>query len=278
MALGFAKANPCVSGLPGPGAIGDHMAKAVKKEAETAEIKVIPLRRATVKLRIIGTTGLFQNRMSNKVKQGLLAGTRKKSKAERLDIKHDPRAEFRSSMEWMHAGPTALGLRVVAIKAAMCTAALETPGLTKTSAQRLLFMPGDLTPLYGTPKLRLDVVRSADISRTPDVRSRAYLPKWGAEIDISFIVPQLSVASVVNMLCNAGVLIGVGDYRQEKGKGAFGSFRVLGEGEKDKEWDDLVKNHGRRVQEKAIKSPEYADSDTTDLMDFLDREVTRRAA
>lgn len=139
-------------------------------------------------------------------------------------------------------------------------------------------MPGDLTPLYGTPKLRLDVVRSADINRTPDVRSRAYLPKWGAEIDISFITPQLGIASVVSLLCNAGILVGVGDFRQEKGKGAFGSFRVLGEGEKDAEWDDLVKNHGRRAQEAAIKSPQYADRDTEDLMEFYDQEVQRRAA
>lgn len=253
------------------------MAKAVKS-VDVAEIKITPLRRASAKLRIIGTTGLFQNRMSSKVKQGLLVGTRKKGKADRVEIKHDPVREYRDSMEILPNGPTSLGLRVVAVKGAMCTAALETPGLTKTSAQRLLFMPGDFTPLYGTPTLRLDVVRSADINRTPDVRSRAFLPKWGAEIDIQFITPQLGVASVVSLLCNAGVLIGVGDYRQEKGKGAFGSFRVLGEGEKDPEWDDLVKNHGRKSQEAAIKSPQFADRDTEDLMEFFASEVQRRAA
>lgn len=252
------------------------MAKA--KSVETEEIKIVPLRRASAKLRIIGTTGLFQNRMSNKVMQGLLVGTKKKSRAERVEIKHDPVKEYRDSMEIAPGGPTALGLRVVAVKAAMCTAALETPGLTKTSAQRLLFMPGDLTSLYGVPKLRLDVVRSADINRTPDVRSRAYLPKWGAEIEIHFITPQLGISSVVSLLCNAGVLIGVGDFRQEKGKGAFGSFRVLGEGEKDAEWDDLVKHHGRKAQEAAIKNPQYADKDTADLMEFFASEVKRRAA
>ena len=35
-----------------------------KATVETAEIKVQPLKRATAKLRIIGTTALFQNRMS----------------------------------------------------------------------------------------------------------------------------------------------------------------------------------------------------------------------
>lgn len=253
------------------------MAKA-PKTTETAEIQITPLKRGSVKLRIIGTQPLFQNRMANKVKEGLLVGTRKKTKAERQEIKHDPLLEFRSSAEIVQGGPTALGLRVVAVKAAMCTAALETAGITKTSAQRLLFMPGDFVPLYGTPQLRMDVVRSADINRTPDVRSRAFLPKWGAEIEIHYIVPQLSVTSVVTLLCNAGVLIGVGDFRQEKGKGGFGSFRVLGEGEKDAEWDDLVKNHGRKAQEPALDDPDYADRDTEDLMRFYAGEVSRRAA
>lgn len=248
------------------------------KTTETAEIQITPLKRGSVKLRIIGTQPLFQNRMANKVKEGLLVGTRKKTKAERQEIKHDPLSEFRNSAEIVTDGPTALGLRVVAVKAAMCTAALETAGITKTSAQRLLFMPGDFVPLYGTPQLRMDVVRSADINRTPDVRTRAFLPRWGAEIEINYIVPQLSVTGVVTLLCNAGVLIGVGDFRQEKGKGGFGSFRVLGEGEKDAEWDDLVKNHGRQSQEAALSDPEYADRDTADLMEFYTGEVKRRAA
>lgn len=248
------------------------------KKSETTEVTVAPLKRATVKLRIIGVTPMFQNRMAAKVKSYLLTGGQKKTKADKAGIKHDPLAEFRDSAEILPNGPTALGLRVVAVKAAMCTAALETPGLTKTSTQRLLFMPGDHVPLYGIPQLRMDVVRSADINRTPDIRSRCYLPKWGAEIEINFITPQLSVQSVVSLLCNAGVLVGVGDFRQEKGKGAFGSFRVLGEGEEDAEWDDLVRNHGRMTQQAALADPEYANTDTQDLMEHFASEVKRRAA
>lgn len=153
------------------------------KQIET-EIVVPELRRGVVRLRIIGQTPMFQNRMAAKAKQQLLVGGRKKTAADRAQIKHHPIAEFRDSLERIGDGPTALGLRVVAMKAAMCTAAIETAGITKTSAQRLLFMPGELAALYGTPQLRMDIVRSADINRTPDVRTRAFLPKWGAEIEI----------------------------------------------------------------------------------------------
>ena len=248
------------------------------KNTGTAEINVTPLKRASARLRIIGTTPMFQNRMAEKAKRIILVGGGKKTGAEKKEIKHNPIEEFRSSAEMMLGGPTALGLRVVAVKAAMCTAALETAGLTKSGAQRLLFMPGDLTPLYGIPQLRMDVVRSADINRTPDVRTRCFLPKWGAEIEIQYIVPQLSAQSVVSLLCNAGVLVGVGDFRQEKGKGSFGAFRVLGEDEQDDEWDELTKYHGRMAQLAAIEHPEYADRDTHDLMEFYHGEVKRRAA
>lgn len=220
---------------------------------------------------------MYQNRIPNKVKEGLLVGTRKKTKAERAGIKHIPVEEFRNSMEQVNEGKTALGVRVIAIKGAMCTAAVETAGLTKAGTQRLLFMPGDLVPLWGTPQLKCDIVRMADISKTPDIRTRAYLPKWGAEINIKYISPQLNANNVYALLSNAGVLIGIGDYRQEKGKGAYGSFRVIHADQQDDEWDDLIANHGRAAQVNAIENPEYADRDTEDLMSFYSEEVLRRA-
>lgn len=249
---------------------------ATKKATESIQVQQVKLER--IKVRIIGTTPLFQNRMSNKVKQSLLVGSKRKTAAEKAAIKHDPMTEYRDSAETLPNGPTALGMRVVAIKSAMCDAAIETAGLTKAGTQRLIFMPGDHVPLYGTPQLRMDVVRSADMNKTPDVRSRAYLPKWGCEVEIQYVRPQLSASAIVTLLVNAGVLIGLGDYRQQKGKGAFGSFRVIGEGEDDAEWNELTKNHGRIKQLAALAKPTLADDETADLMAFYAEERARRSA
>jgi hypothetical protein len=250
-----------------------------KTSADDGPIAVRELKRERILVRILGDTPLFQNRMSAKVKQGLLVGSRRKTKAERLELKHDPIQEFRDSAEIVAGGPTALGLRVTAIKSAMCAAAIETAGVTKASCQRLLFMPGDHCLLYGVPQLRMDVTRSADIARTPDVRTRAFLPKWGAAIDIHFVSPQLSGHSVASLLQNAGIAIGVGDFRQEKGKGAFGSFHVFnGSDEDEAAWNDLVNNHGREQQEAALANPEPADDETCELLDFFLGEQRRRAA
>lgn len=247
------------------------------KKAET-EISVPMLRQATTRLRIIGTMPLYQNRMSAKAKQTLFVGGKRKTAAEKVAIKHNPLAEFRDAAEQVKLPETALGIRVVAVKGAMCSAALETPGITKSSAYRLLSMPGEHYALYGIPKLRLDVVRSADVAKTPDIRSRPILPKWGAEVEIRYIVPQVPLSAVVALLCNAGVMIGVGDFRQEKGKGAYGTFRVIGEGQDDAEWDDLVLNHGREAQEAALADPEFFDDETAELMEFFFAEKKRRAA
>lgn len=252
------------------------MAKKTTTTAPDDVIQVSPLRRVNAKIKIVGLTPLFQNRMSEKVRQGFLTGTKKKTAAEKVAIKHDPYGEFRATMERMADGPTALGLRVVALKASMCSAAIETAGLTKAGTQRLLFMPGDLCNLYGIPQLRLDVVRSADQAKTPDIRSRAFLPRWAAEVEISFISPQLNFTAVATLLANAGVLIGIGDYRQEKGKGSFGCFRVADDD--DAEWHAIVKEGGRDAQLAAIENPEFADDETSDLMSFYASEARRRAA
>lgn len=242
---------------------------------ETIDIEL--LQRASVRLRLIGETPLYMNRMSEKARQQLLVGGRKKTAADKLNVKHNPLDEFRAAAHRVRSGPTALGLPELSIKSAMCDAALETPGITKSSAQRLLWARGGLAPVWGVPMLKMDVVRSADINKTPDIRTRAFLPRWACEFELRYITPQFSMHSVATLLCNAGVLIGVGDYRQQKGKGSFGSFRVLFPDQPDEEWDDIVAE-GRAIQEAALAEPDYADDETAELMEFYGAEKLRRAA
>lgn len=249
--------------------------KRPRAETETV-IQIPPLRRGIMTLRVIGETPMFMNRMAAKAKRTLLVGGTRKTKAERVELKHDPFAEFVDSMEQVPDGPTALGLRVVAFKAAMCTAALETAGITKTSAQKLLFFPNEFVPLYGLPQLRMNVVRSADMNRTPDVRTRAFLPRWGFEIEVHHVLPQLSQTAVATLAANAGILIGLGDFRQEKGKGNFGLFSISDADSADPRWNDLVKNHGRAAQLAAIADPISADPDTDELLQFFISEKDRR--
>jgi hypothetical protein len=247
------------------------------KKAEAGSLQIDALKQGRVTLRMIGTTPLYFNAMSLKVRHTLQAGGAKKTAAEKRELKHDPENEFRASVYRQEQGETLLCFPAPGVKAAMATAALETAGVTKTSVNRLIFLPQQKINIWGTPLLKCDVVRSADMNKTPDIRTRAYLPRWCAEVQIAFITPTLSVRSIVSLLANAGVVIGIGDFRQEKGKGSFGTFRVIGDADSDEEWD-AISQEGRDAQEFALFNPQYADEDTAELMAMFHAEVARRAA
>ncbi|WP_270374987.1 hypothetical protein [Marinicauda sp. Alg238-R41] len=217
--------------------------------------------------------------MSAKAKRSLLIGGGKKTAAQRREIKHDPETEYRSSVHTQEQGETLLCFPAPGVKSAMATAALETEGVKKTSVQRLIFMPQRYIPVWGKPYLKMDVVRNSDVNRTPDVRTRAYLPRWCAEVEVAFVMPALSTYAVASLLQNAGAICGIGDFRQEKGRGAFGTFTVAGEdlGEFQEVWDEITAE-GRAVQKAAMDEPELADLDTEELMAVLNEERQRRVA
>lgn len=249
------------------------------KKAEAGTLSIDPLKQGRVKLRLIGTTPMYMNSMSIKAKRSLLIGGGKKTAAEKKDIKHDPEQEFRDSAHKKSTGDTLLCFPAPGVKSAMATAALETAGVTKSSVQRLIFLPEQKIQVWGKPYLKMDVVRSADMNRTPDIRTRCYLPRWVAEVNIAYTMPTLSAHSIVSLLSNAGVVVGLGDFRQEKGRGSYGTFAVAGDdlGEWQDYWDEIVQE-ARDMQQAAMDNPEYADEDTIELMEIMREERERRAA
>lgn len=243
-----------------------------QKKAETG-LTIEPLKQGRVTLRMIGTTPFYFNAMSAKAKRTLLIGGGKKTAAQRKELKHDPEQEFRDSVYRAKGGDTLLCFPAPGVKGAMATAALETPGVTKTSVQRLIFLPEQRIRIWGKPFLKMDVVRSADMNKTPDIRTRAFLPRWCAEVDIAFVTPTLSLHSVVSLLSNAGAIVGIGDFRQEKGRGSYGTFAVAGDdlGNWADAWSEIT-SEGRDIQAAAMEDAEPYDEETADLLDFINEE------
>ena len=229
---------------------------------------------------MIGQTPMYFNSMGAKAWRDLLVGGGKKTAAQKKDIKHNPEAEFRDSVYKKDTGSTYLCFPAAGVKGAMATAALETGGITKTSVQRLIFLPESHIQIWGKPLLKMDIVRSADMNKTPDVRTRAYLPQWCAEVTVKYVVPTLSAHSIVSLLSNAGTIVGIGDFRQEKGRGSYGTFAVSGAeemGDYQEIWDEITKED-REVQKLAMEQPICADEQTAELMQYLQEERLRRAA
>tara|TARA_R100000149_G_C5840797_1_gene112924 strand:+ start:176 stop:907 length:732 start_codon:yes stop_codon:yes gene_type:complete len=243
-------------------------------------MEIHALKQGHIKLRMIGQTPMYFNSMGAKAWRDLLVGGGKKTAAQKKDIKHNPEAEFRDSVYKKDTGDTYLCFPAAGVKGAMATAALETGGITKTSVQRLIFLPESHIQIWGKPFLKMDIVRSADMNKTPDVRTRAYLPQWCAEVTVKYVVPTLSAHSIVSLLSNAGTIVGIGDFRQEKGRGSYGTFAVSGAedmGDYQEIWDEITKED-REVQKLAMEQPICADDQTAELMQYLQEERLRRAA
>ena len=230
----------------------------------------------TINMCILGTSPLICNRMSQKVMYELLMPKGRKTQAEKAgSLKHDPLQEFRDS-PYTDDSPKAetliLGLATW-FKSALRTAALDIPGATKSQIGRLTYVNGHYISIYGVPKIFCSITRAADIKRTPDVRTRAIIPEWACKLSVTFTTPILKGQPVLNLMAAAGVTMGVGDWRPEKGSGNFGQFRLCNED--DPEFKRVLKM-GRASQVKAMKDPEKFDVETADLLDWFNVESKRR--
>jgi hypothetical protein len=158
----------------------------------------------------------------------------------------------------------------------MMTAALDMPDVKKTQVGRLVWVKGYSVHLYGVPKLFMTTVRSADINRTPDIRTRAIVPEWACKVTVEFVRPHLSAKSMTHLMAAAGIISGVGDFRQEKGKGNFGQFSIVNPD--DATYQRIIQTGGWEPQDEALRHPEYYDDETRELMEWVTDKITARAA
>ena len=249
------------------------MAKSTTTTPAVEALVINRLKREHVRVCILGESGLYCHRMSQKAQRDLLIGGRKKTTADKARIKHDPRVEFRSSLYTAAApGPAYVLFPAMAFKRAMRTAAIETDGIKGTTIDRLVYIEEEFVPVFGRPVLRMDITRSSDMARTPDVRTRAYFAKWATAFNLSFVKPALSLTAITTLLENAGAVVGIGDNRQERGKGSFGRFRTVTE----KEIAPIDIGYEAQVAAVEAAEPDAAHGDTAVLLAEFDAEVDRR--
>jgi len=240
-------------------------------------ITIEPLRMQEIVLCILGASPLIYNKMSEKAKRELLLpAVRKNAAAKRANLKHNPLQEFRDSMYTDSApnAPTRLTLPSPAFKAAAMIAALEVPGTTKTSIGRLLQVSGYQVRIWGIPQLFMCGVRMAGIAKTPDIRTRAIHPEWATQIKVRFPVSSIETPAVGNLLAASGQLCGVGDFRQERGKGSFGLFSLVNADDPD--FQRIIATQGIKAQDAAIANPSPFDQDSADLWSWFETEIIAR--
>ena len=250
---------------------------AAKTAESGSEIQILEVVKGTMEFCILGSSPLIMNRMSQKVWFELLAPKGKKTAVEKAsNMKHDPIQEFRNSPYVMTdpKAPTLLSILPTAFKRAMGTAALDTPGAKKAQIGRLVYIEGEQLPIYGTPRVFMAITRSADMNRTPDVRTRAILPEWACKLRITFTKPIFREQSIANLLAAAGFQAGVGDWRQEKGSGSYGSFKLVSHDDED--FVRIVKTQGRAAQQIAMDHPMAYNAETEEMLAWFAGEVAKR--
>lgn len=227
---------------------------------------------------LVGTSPLILNRMSEKVWHELLMPRGRKTGVEKATtLKHVPIDEYRASAHTLkdEREPTLLAIPSTAFKGAIRTAALDMPGAKKAQIGRLTYIAGDYVGVYGAPKLHMAPVRSADMNRTPDIRTRAIVPEWACRLTITFVRPLIRAQNVANLLAAAGITVGVGDWRPEKGSGSFGQFRLVDPD--DAEFLRIIEEGGRVAQIDGLANPVCYDDETTELLGWFETERAQRA-
>lgn len=244
---------------------------ATKKTAtEEHVIDIIQVTRGVSQFCIIGESPFVCNRMPEKAKRQLLFPT-KKNRAERAShLKHDPMEEYRDSPHRLVGAdaPTYLAVPASAFGRAMASAAIDIPGATKAAVGRLVWVEGHRLPLYGVPKFYMDVVKNSDMNKTPDIRTRAIVPEWACYVTVRYVTPLLRETIIANLLVTAGLIIGVGDGRQERGSGlGHGAFRLCGP--EDLDFRRIVSAGDRAAQLAAMEAPQFYDPDSEDLFTWF---------
>lgn len=241
-----------------------------------SEIQILEINTGRIEFCVLGKTPLILNRMSEKAQRELLMPKGRKNAAEKASsLKHDPLQEYRASVyrDPKATAPTYLLMMSTAFKGALRSAAMDLPGSSKAQIGRLTFVEGQYVSIYGVPQIFMSVTRSADMNRTPDIRTRAIVPEWACRLAVTFVKPILREQAVANLLAAAGITMGVGDFRPEKGKGNFGQFELVSEDNADFQ---RIMQLGREPQVAALESPEAHDAETEDLLAWFDVELKRR--
>jgi hypothetical protein len=253
--------------------------KAAKKSApETVGASILDIKIDAVTVFVVGTTPLIYNAVAEKARQELLwPEGRKSAAAKATSLKHSPIDEYRNSV-YAYRGDDGIATRLYfptgAFKRAIATAALDLPGVKKAQIGRLCWISEDKVPIFGVPQVLMSVVRSADMNRTPDIRTRAILPLWGCSFTISSAGPIIKSSEVVKLLATSGITVGIGDWRQEKGAGSYGQFRTAAPS--DSVYTRLVKVGGRKAQDAALEKPAPYDDETEKLWSWFYEKLERR--
>lgn len=250
--------------------------KMMKKKQESASIEVNEINMEEIRFNVLGTSPMIMNRFSQKAWQELLLPTARQSKATlESKLKHDPPAEFRGALYRNRSPKTPALIHVPngAFHGAIAQAGVDMPGAAKAKLERLTSVVDVNINLFGVPYLFMAMVRNSDMNRTPDVRTRPIFPDWACTVTVRYVKQLITQQTIANLFGAAGVIVGIGDWRPQKG-GSYGTWTLVSDS--NAAFKSIVSKQGRKAQQAAYDNPVCFDTDSEELMAWFTAELSRR--
>jgi len=213
---------------------------------------------------IIGDTPLICHSWSQKAKQEMLKSQAKATKSAKEA--RDPEKDFIDSLYDMgplpngKKGERLYGFPITAVKKAILSCAHKDRGVPRSDVQMALYLDAEmvkvstahpgatcnlpLVRLYGAkPQMREDMVRiGSGLRKTANLAYRGEFFPWAIKITGAVNPAMVAPHALVFLTQQAGIGVGVGDWRNEKG-GWAGSFH-LGNVKEAEAWDKFAAGKG----------------------------------
>lgn len=200
---------------------------APKASQPQGTVALKPLDIQHVQIPLVGDSLLVTHKWDEKAKQ--MMRDKQAKKARSAKEARNPQAEYEASLYRMPLGSASeYGVRSIAFKSVIVGAARWSDGMKMTELRGALHVEGELTPIFGQPAMREDMVRVG--MGTADLRYRGSFWPWGAQLDLTYNASAISLEQIIYLLNLGGFGIGIGEYRPEK-DGSWGRFHVATEGE-----------------------------------------------
>ena len=214
---------------------------ATKKTTEAAVVEIPQIKLETTIIHSKGDTPLIVHKWSEKAKKEIRDKQMKKATTKK-EAK-DPVADFIDTLYWLDGEPeekteeafakaiesgARFGFPATGFKQSAIMGAYRLGADIKTTvAKAAIIIPCEFIEIKGKAvTMREDMVKVGGISKVADIRYRAQIEDWEADIPVKYASNVLSLEQVINLFNLGGFACGVGEWRNEK-NGIFGSYHVV---------------------------------------------------
>lgn len=216
---------------------------ATKKAAtETASVSITipPINIQYATIRIVGDTPLIVHKWSEKAKKEILDAQMQVAKTKKKEAKN-PEQDYVDTIYFLDGEPAEktaaaldealrngarIGFPATAFKQCAIDGAYWSGAIPKkTDVKAAFHIPAEFVEIHGTVAPREDMVKVGGMTKVADIRYRAMIQDWWADVPIKYNSGTIKLEHIANMLNLGGFACGVGEWRNEK-NGVFGSFHV----------------------------------------------------